>query len=154
LDFVPDTIDDIRYCVLDYSDKHNPDYFCVPLIFLEIFNAPAAVLQIGDSIVKIPLDWNLIICDAECGQPEIIPITSLNDRGFSAFTMNPLNGFMPDYQEVEIVNVYSDVKFHFPKMKQGHILAVPLTTRDASKCAFFVKDTTKIPDILDIEQLW
>jgi hypothetical protein len=124
------------------------------MVFLEIFNAPAAVLKIGESIVKIPLDWNMIICDPECGQPEIIPITSLNDRGFSAFTLNPLAGYMPDYQTIDMINVFADVKFHFPKMKQGQILAVPLTFGVKPKCAFFVKDTTKIPDILDIGHMW
>lgn len=154
LDFVPDEIDDIRYCVLDYSDKNNPDYFFMPLVFLEIFNAPAAVLQIGNSTFKMPIDWSLIICDAEIGEPEIIPITSLNDRGFTAFTLNPISSYMPSYQTVEIVNVYNEVKWHFPKLKQGHILAVPLEDTPKSKCAFFVKETAKIPDILDISQLW
>lgn len=154
LDFVPDEIDDIRYCVLDYSDKQNPDYFFMPLVFLEIFNAPAAVLQIGNHSFKMPIDWSLIICDSEVGEPEVIPITSLNDRGFSAFTINPISSYMPSYQPIEITNVYSEVKWHFPKLKQGHLLAVPLDEEDESQCAFFVKETNKIPDVLDISQLW
>jgi hypothetical protein len=154
LDFVPEEIDDIRYCVLDYTDKNNPDYYFVPLVFLEIFNAPAAVLQVGDYSFKMPIDWSLIICDREVGEPEIIPITSLNDRGFTAFTLNPITSFMPNYRSVEITNVYNEVKWHFPKLKQGHILAVPLSNAPNSECAFFVKETTKIPDTLDISELW
>lgn len=154
LDFVPEEIDDIRYCVLDYNDKNNPDYYFMPLVFLEIFNSPAAVLQIGNNIVKMPIDWNVIICDSEIGDPEIMPITSLNDRGFTAFTFNPINGYMPDYQNIEIINVYNEVKWHFPRLKQGHILTVPLNDIPGSPCAFFVKDMTKIPEILDISHLW
>jgi len=154
LDFVPDEIDDIRYCVLDYSDKQNPDYYFMPLVFLEIFNAPAAVLQVGDYTFKMPIDWSLIICDSEIGEPEVIPITSLNDRGFSAFTINPISSYMPSYQTIEIVNVYSEVKWHFPKLKQGHLLAVPMGDQDGSNCAFFVKETSKVPDVLDISELW
>lgn len=154
LDFVPDEIDDIRYCVLDYSDKNNPDYYFMPLVFLEIFNAPAAVLQIGKSSFKMPIDWSLIICDSEIGEPEVIPITSLNDRGFTAFTLNPISSYMPSYQSIEITNIYSEVKWHFPKLKQGHLLAVPLEDGEGSQCAFFVKETNKIPDVLDISQLW
>ena len=154
LDFVPEEIDDIRYCVLDYSDKANPDYYFMPLVFLEIFNAPAAVLQIGNSALKMPIDWSLIICDKEIGEPEVVPITSLNDRGFTAFTMNPISSYMPDYQPIEIVNIYSEVKWHFPRLKQGHILAVPLDNTDGSHCAFFVKETNKLPDVLDIAKLW
>jgi hypothetical protein len=154
LDFVPDEIEDLRYCVLDYSDKHNPDYFFMPLVFLEIFNAPAAVLQIGEHSFKMPIDWSLIICDREVGEPEIIPIMSLNDRGFTAFTINPISSYMPDYQTIEIINIYSEVKWHFPKLKQGHLLAVPLSKEPKSHCAFFVKETNKVPEVLDITKLW
>jgi hypothetical protein len=154
LDFVPEEIDDIRYCVLDYSDKNNPDYFFMPLVFLEIFNAPAAVLKIGNSTFKVPIDWSIVICDSEVGEPEVIPITALNDRGFSAFTLNPISSYMPSYHLIEIVNIYQEVKWHFPKLKQGHLLAVPLEDTPESVCAFFVKETSKIPDVLDISELW
>lgn len=154
LDYVPEEIDDIRYCVLDYSNKNEADYFFVPLVFLEIFNAPAAVLKIGNNMVKMPLDWSLIICEPDVGEPEVVPITSLNDRGFHAFTFNPISGFLPKFQEVEITNVFQEVKWHFPKLKYGHLLAVPLDGKDESNCAFFVKETSKIPDVLDTYHLW
>jgi len=154
LDFVPEEIDDIRYCVLDYSDKHNPDYYFMPLVFLEIFSAPAAVLQIGNATFKMPIDWSLIICDSEVGEPEVIPITSLNDRGFTAFALNPISSYMPSYPKIEIVNIYSEVKWHFPKLKQGHLLAVPLSDKPGAECAFFVKETNKVPDVMDIGDLW
>jgi len=154
LDFVPDEIDDIRYCILDYSDKHNPDYFFVPLVFLEIFNAPAAVLKIGNNVFKMPIDWSMIISDPDLGDPEIIPITGLNDRGFNAFCLNPISSYMPAYKPVEIVNVYNEVKWHFPKLKNGHILGVPLNNGPKPLCAYFVKEISKVPDVLDITQLW
>ena len=154
LDYVPEEIDDIRYCVLDYSNKNEADYFFVPLVFLEIFNAPAAVLKIGNNMVKMPLDWSLIICEPDVGEPEVVPITSLNDRGFHAFTFNPITGFLPKFQEVEITNVFQEVKWHFPKLKYGHLLAVPLDGNDESNCAFFVKETSKIPDVLDTYHSW
>lgn len=154
LDFVPEEIEDIRYGVLDYSNKNDADYFFVPLVFLEIFNAPAAVLRIGNHMVKMPLDWSLIICEPEVGEPEVVPITSLNDRGFSAFTFNPITGFLPKFQNVEIVNVFQEVKWHFPKLKFGHFLAVPLSDEEGSECAYFVKETSKVPDVLDTYHLW
>ena len=55
LDFVPDEIQDIRYCVLDYSDKDNADYIFVPLVFLESFSCPAAVLKIGKSRTNLSI---------------------------------------------------------------------------------------------------
>lgn len=154
LDYVPEEIDDIRYCVLDYSDKDNADYVFVPLVFLESFNSPAAVLRLGNYSVTVPLDWSMIVCDAEVGDPEVLPITSLNDRGFRAFVFNPISGFLPDFAEIEIVNIYQEMRWYFPKLKFGHILAVPLTPGPNPKCAYFVKETSKIPDVLSTEDLW
>lgn len=154
LDYVPEEIEDIRYCVLDYSDKDNADYIFVPLVFLESFNSPAAVLKIGNRLVNVPLDWSLVVCDPSVGDPEVLPITSLNDRGFKGFVFNPITGFMPAFIEVEIVNIYQDMKWYFPKLKYGHILAVPVEEKDNPKCMYFVKETSKIPDVLSTEDLW
>ena len=154
LDFVPEEIEDIRYCVLDYSNPKEADYIFVPLVFLESFNSPAAVLQVGNWNIKIPLDWSLIVCDPMIVEPEVLPVTSLNDRGFKAFVFNPITGFLPSFEPIEIVNVYQEVKWYFPKLKFGHILAVPLTEKKDSNCAYFVKDTNKIPDVLSTEDLW
>jgi len=155
LDYVPEEIEDIRYCVLDYSDKDNADYIFVPLVFLESFSSPAAVLKIGKNLVKIPLDWSIVVCDPSVGDPEILPITSLNDRGFKGFVFNPITGFMPSFIELEIVNIYQEVKWYFPKLKYGHILAVPIENKkDNPECVYFVKETSKVPDILKTEDLW
>ena len=53
LDEIPETVDDLRYGILDYTNPKNVDYYFIPLVFLESFYAPAAVLQIGENIVNI-----------------------------------------------------------------------------------------------------
>ena len=87
LDDIPEVVDDLRYGVLDYSNPKNVDYyFFIPLVFPESFY-PAAVLQVGDNTINIPLDWSFVICDPEVGEPEVLNLMSLNDRGFHAFTI-------------------------------------------------------------------
>ena len=45
LNSVPDEVDDnMRFSVLDNSDSDNPDFFFIPLIFLESFSSPAVVM--------------------------------------------------------------------------------------------------------------
>ena len=51
---VPDEVDDLRFAVLDNSNPEDPDYFFIPLIFLESFNSPALVLKIGQDTIKMP----------------------------------------------------------------------------------------------------
>ena len=155
LEKIPEYVDDsLRFAVLDNSNPSDPDYYFVPLIFLESFSSPAAVLQIGKYKIKMPLDWKMIIGDPEQGEMYVIPITSLNDRGFEAFVFNPITGSTPDFAEVDIVDIYQEVKWYFPKIKSGQILAVPLEDKENPRCAYFVKDISRQSETLDYSQIW
>jgi hypothetical protein len=150
---LPEKIDDLRYCVLDYSDSHNVDYYWYPLIFLDIFSSPCADIRIGPYNIQMPLDWSIVVGDKHAGDLEIMKLVDLNDKDFDAFCLNPIRGYMPDFFKIEIMNVFSDVKWYFPRLKNGHILAFPLTQGENPVCVFFVKDIGKLPDQLDIRQL-
>jgi hypothetical protein len=154
LDKVPNEVEDIRYCILDYTDPKNVDYFFIPLIFLESFYAPAVVLQIGDHKIQMPLDWSILVCDDNYSDLEIMSLTSLNDRGFYTMAFNPLRHMVPRPQPITIVNVYSEVKWFFPKLKHGNILVVPLDDTPHPPCALFVKEINKLPEVIDIGGLF
>jgi hypothetical protein len=155
LDDLPDQIDeDIRFSVLDNSDPKNPDFFFVPLIFLESFNAPAMVLEINGHEITMPVDWSLAVGCSDSGNDlEILSLTSLNDRGFEAFLFNPLTGSYPQFGKIEILNFYNDVKWYFPKMRNGQLLSIPITNGDNPLCAFFVKDINRQSEIIDFGRL-
>jgi len=146
--------DDLRYCVLDYSNQADVDFHFIPLIFLDQFPRPAADLKIGPYRIQMPLDWSIVIADKHLGNMEIIELKHLNDRDFEVFVLNPINGYVPQFLEITIENVFPDVTWNIPKLKRGHILAVPLHDGHAAPCAFFVKDTNKLPDGLDISKVF
>lgn len=146
--------DDLRFAVLDNSDNQNPDYFYIPLIFLESFTAPAAVLKIGPYTVNMPLDWCTIVGDPEGPDMEIIPLTSLNDRGFKTFCFNPLSSFRPEFYDIDIVDVYPDVRWYFPKMKPGQLLCTPLDNDHKPQCAYFVKEVSRQSEIVVYSKCW
>ncbi len=150
IDHVPEVVDDLRFCVLDCTETDYIDFFFLPLIYLESFYSPMVVLSIGKYTVKMPLDWSVMVCDEDYSAMEIMPLTSLNDRGFHTVLFNPLKHFVPESKEVVMMDVYSDVKWFFPKLKTGNILVVPVEDGDTPLCALFVKDHTKIPNPLDI----
>jgi len=155
LEELPDQIeDDIRFSVLDNSDPKNPDFFFVPLIFLESFSAPAMVIEINGNEFTMPVDWSIAVGDSQSGNDlEVLPLTSLNDRGFEAFLFNPLTSYKTDFAEIKIVNFYQDIKWYFPKMKNGQLLSVPITQGDKPLCAFFVKDISRQCEIIEYAQL-
>ena len=155
LDDLPEQIDDdIRFSVLDNSDPKEPDFFFIPLIFLESFSAPAMVLDIGGHEITMPVDWSVAVGCSESGNDlEILPLTSLNDRGFEAFLFNPLSSYKTEFKELKIVNFYSDVKWYFPKVKNGQLLSVPITTGDEPLCAYFIKEISRQCELIDYTNL-
>jgi len=150
-----DVEEDTRFSVLDNSTPSDPDFFFVPLIFLESFNAPAIVLRIGGNEIQMPLDWSLVVGDEECGNdPEVLPLTSLNERGFDALCINPIKGYRAEYMPIEIVNVYQEVKWYFPKIKNNQLLTIPLQADKYNPdCAFFVKEISRQCEQIQLENL-
>lgn len=155
MDDIPNEVEELSFCVLDNSNPKEPDYFYIPLIFMESFNSPALVLKIGKHTIKMPVDWQMLIGESEVGDLEIVPLTSINDRGFSAFAYNPRSSFRPEFFSVEIVDIYQDVKWYFPKLKPGQLLAVPLEANvEGPRCVFFVKDISRQGEIVDYNRIW
>ena len=155
LNDLPEEVDeDTRFSVLDNSNPSDPDFYFMPLIFLESFNSPAILLNIGGYEVQRPLDWSMVGADKDSGlDPEILPLTSINERGFHAFVFNPINGFKADYEPIEITNIFQDVRWYFPKMKNGQLLAVPLSEGSSPPCAYFVKEISRQSEILQLDKL-
>jgi len=155
LNNLPEEVDEnTRFAVLDNSNPNEPDFFFMPLIFLESFNAPAMVLRIGDDEIAMPLDWSIAVGDSTAATDiEILPLTSLNDRGFEALCFNPLSSFRVEFKKIEIVNFYNDVKWYFPKMKNGQLLATPTNYSSKPNCAYFVKEISRQSEIIQLDKI-
>ena len=152
---IPEELEDeVRFAVLDNSDAKNPDFFFVPMIFLESFSAPAMVMEIGGHEITMPVDWHIAVGDSMSGNDlEVLPLTSINDRGFEAFLFNPLSSYKFDFAEIKITNFYNDVKWYFPKMKNGQLLSVPISEGKNPLSACFVKDISRQCEIIEYASL-
>ena len=154
LDVLPEEVDDMRFSVMDNSDPANPDHLWIPLIFLESFNSPALVLNIGGNQIKMPMDWQGLIGEPEVGNLEVLPLTAINDRGFKAYNFNPLSGFRPDFLDIEIVDVYNDVNWYCPKLKNGQLLTVPLQDGNKPDCVYFVKEISRNCEVVQYDKIF
>lgn len=154
LNEIPDQVDDLRFCILDNSNPKDPDFFFIPLIFLESFNAPALVLQIGANRITMPVDWQILIGEPDQGDLEVVPLTSINDRGFNAFAFNPLSSFRPEFHKIEVIDIYQDVKWYVPKLKPSQLLSVPLASGSQPLCVYFVRDISKQSEIVNYSKIW
>ncbi len=154
LDTLPDEVEDMRFAIFDNSDPANPDYHYIPLIFLESFNSPALVLRVGEHSIKMPMDWQILIGEPDLGDLEMLPLTSINDRGFRAFEFNPISSFRPSFPDIEILDVYHDVTWFAPKLRNGQMLAVPIEDEQKPCCVYFVKDISRNCEIVDYNKAW
>jgi len=151
LNNLPDEIeDDFRFSVLDNSDPTDPDFFFIPLVFLESFSSPAVAMEINGNELLMPVDWHVAVGDRNTGKDlEILPLTSINDRGFDAFLFNPLKSYKANYGTINIINYYNDVKWYFPKTKPGQLLSIPIEDGPEPLCAFFIKEVSRQIEIID-----
>lgn len=147
-------IGDFRYCVLDYSNQRDVDFRFVSPQTLDVFARPVANLRIGSYRIQMPIDWSIVIADKNFGSMEIMELKSLNERPFEALLYNPIDGFMPSFGEVSIEAIGADVAWNIPKLKVGHILAVPVSDQPRPLCAFFVREGGKLRDVLDITKIF
>lgn len=152
LENLPDEVDDLRFAILDNSNPQQVDYHYIPLIFLESFNSPALVLRVGDTVIKMPIDWQVLIGEPEFGDLETVPLTSINDRGFKAFQFNPLTSFRPSFLDLEIIDIYNDVTWYAPRLRNGQFLCVPIDEGVKPRCIYFVKEVSRNCEIVDYRQ--
>jgi hypothetical protein len=100
------------------------------------------------------MDWQVLIGEPDVGDLEVLPLTSINDRGFNVFQFNPLTSFRPSFIDIEIVDVYHEVNWYAPKLKNGQMLAVPITDDPNPECIYFVKDISRTCEVVDYNKAW
>jgi hypothetical protein len=154
LESLPEEIDELQFSILDNSNPNNPDFHFIPLIFLESFNSPAVVLQVGGRKIKMPVDWQILIGEAEHGDLETLPLSSVNDRGFNAYQFNPLTSYAPDFLPIEIVDIYQDVTWYSPRLRNGQFLCVPIDDGEKPRCLYFVKEISRNCEIVDYGKIF
>lgn len=152
LETMPEEIDDLRFAILDNSNPQNVDYHFIPLIFLESFNSPALVLKVAEKVIKMPIDWQVLIGEQDHGDLEALPLSSLNDRGFHAFQFNPLTSFSPSFLPIEILDIYPDVTWYSPRLRNGQFLSVPIDESPEPRCIYFVKEVSRNCEVVDYSQ--
>lgn len=146
--------DDVRISVLDNSNARDPDFLFVPLIYLETFSSPAIVMDIGGFEVTLPLDWNIVVGDNESNNDlEVIPLTSINDRGFSTMVLNPLSSSFLSFVPIRVVNFYNEVKWHTPKVRNNQLIGIPVTNSKNPMCIYIVREVSKQSECIDYSKL-
>jgi hypothetical protein len=54
---------------------------------------------------------------------------------------------------IEIEDVYQDVRWYFPKLKNGQLLCIPISDGPKPICAYFVKEISRASETIDIQNI-
>lgn len=154
IDEIPDLVDDIRFCVLEVMAADDVDYFFKPLLFLESFNDLKVELKIGPYRTYIPSKWSIVCGDKEFKEVEVLPVKQINDRDFEAFVFNPIRGFRPTFDELEVINILPETKWFLPKLKFGQLLCLPLVMTNNPPCIYIThQKNNKVPETIALSEL-
>lgn len=147
-------MEDVSFWVLEYTGNDNTDYFVKPLLFLETFSDIRLEIRVGPYSFHMPKDWSILCVDAELGTAEMIQpkMPAFNEKDFTAYALNPLTGFKPDYYPVEVISPLPETKWVFPKLKFGQMLCVPLTQDTNPPCIYIThQKNNKVPEIINMD---
>ena len=160
-----------HFTILDVSDADNIDYRCAVVNWTHEYEWPAIELQIGPYRLEVPLNWRILTGDSNEGELELVDIEQIPNFDYDAFVLNPFKSFMPKFMPVHIVNSYGNsmTMWSLPKLQKKQIMAVPLgqpsewperlnpesgKTEPYPLCAYFVDDSDKMNDVLDIRDVF
>jgi len=112
------------YSVLRFKDMKNPDFYFEELKYVEEFTSHTIKIEINEKPVYVPFHWSILCSDLEYIQT--IPLYEFSGRQFQAFCMNPIDGFTPHYPTVRIVEIFQNITWSCPPMKDKDMLVVPI----------------------------
>jgi 3'-phosphoadenosine 5'-phosphosulfate sulfotransferase (PAPS reductase)/FAD synthetase len=58
------------------------------------------------------------------------------------------------FPDIEIIDVYQEVTWYCPKLRNGQMLAIPLSDDPEPDCIYFAKDISRNCEIVDYNQAW
>lgn len=70
-------------------DLEELDFTLAPLKMLEEITCPSITLDIEQCSFNVPANWNILVCDPETSELDVVDIGTVAGRGFHAITDGP-----------------------------------------------------------------
>ena len=70
-------------------DLRQQDYFCTPLTVVIELQSSALTIAVGKTILKLPVDWFVVVCDKMTGSLDTIKVHELTNTSFRLFVSGP-----------------------------------------------------------------
>jgi len=140
----------LYFTLLDFTDINDVDIVCFPLNVYEIFTTSVAEIRIGNlGFVYVPLDYHVPVGDRFHGDLELLDILSIIDKEIETLVIKPIDGYHIRWETIDVINIYEDVSYIFPVVRNTHLVACPIENVHNPYCIFVGNRTVKQNVILD-----
>lgn len=149
---------EVYYAVLDFSKPRSPDYFFKPIIFIDTYTSPAAMLQVGPYTTLVPFRWSVVVTYADIA--ELVAVEDIVSKDHDAFCVNPITSYMPDRLPIRYKGSL-DVSWSYPTLGKSDMLVLPVGEaptrpgdREKGPTCILAGERIKIPETIDLSLLW
>ncbi|AFA44393.1 hypothetical protein [Klebsiella phage phiKp_21] len=149
MDLVSDLIPEEMYCVLDLSPGGDSDFYFRHILNTITFNSNSADIQIGNKVLQVPLNWQIMLGDEDTGMVEMCTIENiLNMKEPKAYVFNPIRSMYPRFEPVKVLRAFTlPTKWQIPIVPKKNLLCVPLQHGSNPPCVYFADENEKIQDL-------
>lgn len=124
-----DRIDEsCHYSVLRFKDLKHPDFYFEKLTYIEEFTSYTMKIEVGPHQLFVPFHWSILCSDMEYVQT--IPLYEFSGRDFQAFCLNPIDGYIPHYPSIRLIEVFANTTWSAPPIQDKDMLLVPIGPQD------------------------
>lgn len=148
MDQVIDTIPNEMFCVLNLNCMEDADFYFRHILNTVSFNSISVDLKVGEHIIQVPLQWQILLGDEDTGMLEMCTIENiLNMKEPKAYVLNPIRSMYARFEDVKVLRVFTlPTKWQIPMLPKKNLLAVPLYNGTNPRCVFFADENEKIQD--------
>ena len=108
--------------VLDLSVM---DFMLSPLTMLEESHCPSMQIRINGFEFVLPATWNILVCDRETSQLDVVELSEAAGREFTALLHGPTSR-QPSLATIAVTNYYVDRKNVGPSLSKHQMLMHPV----------------------------
>lgn len=106
-------------------DLRQQDYFCSPLAVAIELQSSALTIAVGKSILTLPVDWYVIVCDKMNGAMDVIKVHELTNTSFKLFVVGPTHHTVSELG-YRVVDFSQSNTFFHPVMGKHQMLCTEL----------------------------
>jgi hypothetical protein len=108
--------------VLDLSIM---DFTLTPLLMLEESFCPSIQVRINGFEFILPADWNILVCDSDTSQLDVVELSETAGREFTALVHGPTSR-QPTLASIVVTNYFADHKNVGPSLNKHQMLMHPV----------------------------